>query len=93
MHLTNYAINKMNKKSFKENIVTPKKEEKDDSGSEDGEGEDSEPVKIDTTEEVDEKGHKRSIQWLMKYLYGKGHNIDKLKKEMYEAIIKCLCCA
>lgn len=78
VHLTNYAINKMNSK-FQQN----NKQAKDDYDDEDYDDEDD-----DYGDE--EEGHKRSMFAILKILLSQGADPDKIMAEIKDIIIKTI---
>ena len=80
MHLTNYAINKMNS-NFEQNKggkargeVPASDEDSDELGSDEG----------------DESGHKRSLHAILKILLQQGADPDKIMEEIKDIIVKTL---
>jgi len=81
VHLTNYAINKMNT-NFKQNNKKAKAENDDygDYGDEES----------DDYGDEEEEGHKRSLFAILKILYSQGADPDKVMAEIKDIVIKTI---
>jgi tubulin polyglutamylase TTLL6/13 len=82
VHLTNYAINKMNSKFMQNN----KKKKDDEYGDYGDYGDDYD----DEYGDEEETGHKRSLFAILKIIYEKGGDPDKIMDEIKDIVVKTI---